>query len=88
MLTNCLIDLFSKTSEPKPKLPDLEEALKRYQALRQKRAKVFVNLSAMTTRNDALATLRHTIRLLYMEPMSAEVLAGMYAYMSQFREPG
>jgi FAD dependent monooxygenase len=77
VLTNSLLDLFTKTSEPKTKLLDLEEALKRYQALRQKRAKMFVDLSGMVTRNDALATLKHTIRFLYMEPLSGEMLAGM-----------
>jgi FAD dependent monooxygenase len=76
VLTNCLLDLFSKTSEPKPRLSDLEQTLKQYQAIRQRRAKKFVDLSGMITRNEALATLRHTIRLLYSEPLSGEVLAG------------
>ena len=77
MLTNCLVELLHHTSAHKPKLSDLEETLKQYQTLRQKRAKKFVDLSGMITRNEALATLRHTIRFLYTEPLSGEVLAGM-----------
>lgn len=37
---------------------------------------MFVKLSGAVTRNDALATLKHTIRFLYMEPLSGEMMAG------------
>lgn len=39
---------------------------------------MFVKLSGAVTRNDALATLKHTLRFLYMEPLSGEMMAGEY----------
>ncbi|PMD35736.1 FAD/NAD(P)-binding domain-containing protein [Hyaloscypha variabilis F] len=81
VLTNCLLELLNKTPDSKPKLDDLETTLQQYQILRQKRAKKFVDLSGMVTRNEALATLRHTIRYLYTEPLSGEVLAAIQTEM-------
>ena len=78
VLTNCLLELLNQSPGSKPKADDLQATLQQYQSLRQKRAKRFVDLSGMITRNDALATLRHTLRFLYFEPMSGKALAGAY----------
>ncbi|KAH8810054.1 hypothetical protein F5882DRAFT_99982 [Hyaloscypha sp. PMI_1271] len=81
VLTNCLLDLLHNTSDNKPTLSVLEESLRQYQTLRQKRAEKFVHLSAMVTRNDALATLKHTILFLYSEPLSGEALTAFQTEM-------
>lgn len=76
VLTNCLVDMLGKNPGTKPKLEELEKTLKQYQTLRQKRAKKFVDVSGLITRDDALATLRHTLRFLYTKPISGEAIAG------------
>ncbi|KAF8858030.1 FAD/NAD(P)-binding domain-containing protein [Acephala macrosclerotiorum] len=82
VLTNVLLDLLKSRDEiEKVPLPDLQETLLKYQDIRQKRAKKFVDLSGMITRNDALATLRHVLRFLYMEPLSGEILADIQTEM-------
>ena len=77
VLANCLVDLHHQNSYQEPAIEDIENTLKRYQILRQKRAKKFVDLSGAITRDEAMATLRHTIRFLFMEPLDGEALAGM-----------
>lgn len=78
VLTNCLFEMFQASNEPKTGIEKLKEALQTYQSLRQKRAKKFVSLSGLVTRNEALATLKHTLRFLYTEPLSGEMLAGEF----------
>jgi FAD dependent monooxygenase len=77
VLANCLVELRHETSYQEPTIEDIEHTLKRYQTLRQKRAKKFVDLSGAITRAEAMATLRHTIRFLFVEPLDGEAVAGM-----------
>jgi FAD dependent monooxygenase len=77
VLTNCLVNMLA-TQKPGKDLGigEIESSLKRYQNIRQKRSKRFVDLSGALTRNEALATWKNTLRFLYVEPLSAEVMAG------------
>jgi FAD dependent monooxygenase len=79
VLTNCLWEMLDAVEGKKVERGELEKTLMRYQDLRQKRAKKFVDLSGMLTRNDALATLSHTLTFLYFEPLSGEMLAGEFS---------
>ncbi|KAG9247182.1 hypothetical protein BJ878DRAFT_539528 [Calycina marina] len=74
-LTNCLMEALS-TSAQKPTLPALQAAFDKYQETRWERSKFFTNISGLTTRDHANAELHHTIRLLFMEPPSAESMTG------------
>jgi FAD dependent monooxygenase len=81
VLTNCLVEMFARNQKSGKNLGigEIENALKKYQSIRQKRSKRFVDLSGAVTRNEALATWKNTSRFLYMEPLSGEVMAGEFA---------
>ncbi|KAE8445117.1 hypothetical protein EG329_013719 [Mollisiaceae sp. DMI_Dod_QoI] len=82
VLTNCLLDLLNSTeSSAKIGLEELQNGLKKYQDLRKARARKFVDLSGMITRNEALETLRHVLRFLYFGPLSGEILADIQTEM-------
>jgi FAD dependent monooxygenase len=78
VLTNCLVEMLARNqiSGKNLGIGEIENALKKYQSIRQKRSRRFVDLSGALTRNEALATWRNTLRFLYMEPLSGEVMAG------------
>jgi FAD dependent monooxygenase len=76
VLTNCLVEMLARNQNSGIGIGEIESALKKYQSIRQKRSKRFVDLSGALTRNEALATWKNTLRFLYMEPLSAEVMAG------------
>jgi len=77
VLTNCLLDMLKQTPGQRPSLTAIGASFQKYQHLRQRRAKRFIDVSAIVTRVDSLATLGDTLRFLYTEPMSGEVLASM-----------
>jgi FAD dependent monooxygenase len=79
VLTNCLVEMLARNKTKDVGIGEVENALKKYQSIRQKRSKRFVDLSGALTRNEALATWKNTLRFLYMEPLSAEVMAGEFA---------
>jgi FAD dependent monooxygenase len=89
VLTNCLWEMLRAQEGKQKKVgeEELKEALKKYQRLRQGRAKMFVNISGMVTRNEALASLRHVLKLLYEKPISGEELAGMSCLESLSQPP-
>lgn len=76
VLTNCLLELFERAKGDRVALDKLEDTLLKYQKLREKRAKKFIDVSALVTRDEAMATLRHTLKFLYMPLPSSEMLAG------------
>ncbi|CAG8959011.1 hypothetical protein HYFRA_00012170 [Hymenoscyphus fraxineus] len=69
-LTNTLHTLLTTT--PHPTTSQLSAALKKYQDLRTQRSKLFVKLSGVVTRDDALADLRNVLRFLYVPPLEKE----------------
>jgi FAD dependent monooxygenase len=73
VLTNCLTEVLDGEAVA---LEKIEVALVKYQRLRKMRAKRFIDLSGLVTRDEAMATLRHTLKFLYMPPLSSERLAG------------
>ncbi|TVY73255.1 FAD-dependent monooxygenase paxM, partial [Lachnellula suecica] len=79
VLTNCLLKILNQTKNPTN--DDIETALRKYQDLRQKRAKHFVKMSGLVSRDETLATLRHTLRFLYFPLPSSEMFANMQTYM-------
>ncbi|KAH8684733.1 hypothetical protein BGZ60DRAFT_398209 [Tricladium varicosporioides] len=74
-LTNCLVDMLVKAGKTGPTTAEVEKALQRYQKLRKRRAAMFVKLSALVTRDEALDTLSHTLRFLFLEPFNGEQVA-------------
>jgi FAD dependent monooxygenase len=79
VLTNCLVEMLARKQKSGIGIGEIENALKKYQSIRQKRSKRFVDLSGALTRNEALATWKNTLRFLYMTPLSAENMAGEFA---------
>lgn len=75
VLTNCLLEMFKTSKDEKVGMEAIETALQKYQRLRVKRAQKFIELSGMATRDEAMATLRHTLRFLFMPP-SSEMISG------------
>ena len=76
VLTNCLLEMLERTKGDAVALEKIEHILLKYQKLREKRAKNFIDVSGLVTRDEAMATLRHTLRFLYMPLPSSEMLAG------------
>jgi len=74
VLTNCLLEMLTETDNPTSE--EIETTLRKYQDLRKRRAKQFVKVSGLISRDDSLATLRHTLRFLYLPLPSAEENAG------------
>ncbi|RDW75335.1 hypothetical protein BP6252_06477 [Coleophoma cylindrospora] len=77
VLTNTLASLLQKS--PSPSLPSLASALQTYESLRKKRANTVTRLSNLVTREDALAELKYTLRLLYLRPKFDNRLGDMAA---------
>lgn len=75
MLTNCLLETL--THNPNPPSAEIETKLKKYQDLRKRRAKTFVKLSGLISRDQTLATLRETLKFLYLPLPSSEVMADL-----------
>lgn len=75
-LTNCLMEL--SPSAQKPSSQSLETAFLKYQNLRKKRAKTFVDISGLTTRDEALDNLKHTLRFLYLPMLNAEQMTSWF----------
>jgi FAD dependent monooxygenase len=55
---------------------DIEQALQKYQLMRQRRANKFVEVSAVVTRDEALATFRHSIKFLSLPALLSDRIAG------------
>jgi hypothetical protein len=70
------LETLSKNRDPAS--AEIGTALKKYQDLRKKRAKTFVKLSSLTSRDEALSTLHQTIRFLHFPLPSSEFIAGKY----------
>jgi FAD dependent monooxygenase len=77
VLTNCLVEMLGQNKKGVT-TGEIENALRRYQRIRQKRSKRIVDLSATLTRIEALATWKYTLRFLYFPPLSGEVMAGEF----------
>lgn len=75
MLTNALLSLLTSQNTQHPNTIALKSALQGYQNIRKDRSKIFVNISGMITRQEALATLPHTLRFLFLKPLSTKVIA-------------
>ncbi|KAG0651547.1 FAD-dependent monooxygenase [Hyphodiscus hymeniophilus] len=75
VLTNCLRKMLD-TGNGDVSLEKIEKTLLKYQRLRGKRAESFVKMSGIITRDEALATLKHTLRFLYFPLPSSEWMAG------------
>lgn len=73
------MEIISQNPSQKPTISDLEPAFKKFQKIRWKRTNMFVNLSGMVTRSEANAQIHHTLRLLFVEPFTAEFMAGEFA---------
>jgi FAD dependent monooxygenase len=83
VLTNCLVEMLARNQKSGKEvgIGEIESSLQKYQSIRQKRSKRFVDLSGALTRNEALATWKNTLRFLYMEPLSGEVMAGEFGWI-------
>ncbi|KAF4637218.1 hypothetical protein G7Y89_g864 [Cudoniella acicularis] len=67
-LSNCLVEMLARSSDSVITLANIEQALQKYQKQRRKRAKLFVKLSGLVTRDETLDTLTHTLRFLFLDP--------------------
>lgn len=83
VLTNCLLDMLSGLHGDGVEMEKIESTLLKYQKSRQKRAKAFVDVSGLVTRAEAMATLRHTLKFLYMPLPSSEMLTGKLVVLSK-----
>ncbi|KAH8601151.1 monooxygenase [Bisporella sp. PMI_857] len=81
VLTNCLHELLSASPKTSIGIEALGGAFQKYQDIRWKRAKMFIDMSGTFTRNEALAKLSYTIRLLFLEPFTTEFIADLLTGM-------
>jgi hypothetical protein len=86
VLTNCLLEMLDCLKVESIELEVIEKTLLKYQRLRAKRAQKFIEVSGIITRDEAMATLRHTLKFLYMPLPSSDMIAGKCSASSCFRE--
>jgi hypothetical protein len=84
-LTNCLVEALSNSNQHKLSSSSIHMLLQTYQHLRQSRAKRFIHLSGIVTRDEALDTLRHTLRFLFFPLASTELLSGDYNVLANMK---
>ena len=82
VLTNCLLEMIEGAKEERMELDVIERALLKYQELRAKRAQRFVEISGFVTRDEAMATLRHTLKFLFLPLPSSEKIAGKWPLLA------
>jgi FAD dependent monooxygenase len=76
VLTNCLMEMLSGMKDGSVGMEAIEKTLLKYHSLRAERAQKFVEASGLVTRDEAMATLKHTLRFLFMPHYSSERLTG------------
>ena len=76
VLTNCLLDMLRRTKGERVDIEQIEQTLRKYRESREKRVQSFIDVSGLVTRDQAMPTLEHTLKFLFLPLPSSQLVAG------------